>query len=394
LEEYWFETSDELEFVRKNPETGKIENWFPPRSTRIASSLWLDVHAYENQKLYPTAKHEDFIERILAFASRPGSLVLDCFVGSGTTSAVAQRLGRRWIGCDINRGSIQTTAKRLQSVMREQVEKFAKRPAPVAQAALPMDPEGSDPEPNVAPEPAQLSFSVWRVNDYDLQIQHNEAVNLACEHIGIERTRADGFFDGTLSKHLAKIIPFDHALSPVDLEELRRELDSRPDEDREITLVCLGIEIAARGWVDDWNRLRKGKNAANRLHVIELRSDETYGAFIRHEPASARMRIARKGPRVTVVIEDFVSPSIIERLRQQAGVLQPKIDDWRAMVDSVAIDSNWNGSVFNVALSDTPEKKTDLVKGSYEIDIQSKQTTVAVRITDMLGEEVLVTTSV
>ena len=45
-----------------------------------------------------------------------------------------------------------------------------------------------------APTPARLGFTTWRVNDYDLQIQHNEAVALACEHIGVQRTRTDAFF--------------------------------------------------------------------------------------------------------------------------------------------------------------------------------------------------------
>ncbi len=47
--------------------------------------------------------------------------------------------------------------------------------------------------------------------------------------------------------------------------------------------------------------------------------------------------------------------------------------------------------VFNVSLSDVPERKTDFVSGSYELDAPKKETTVAVKIIDMLGEEVLVT---
>ncbi|OFW00594.1 MAG: hypothetical protein A3I61_07765 [Acidobacteria bacterium RIFCSPLOWO2_02_FULL_68_18] len=337
---------------------------------------------------YPTQKPEQLLEYILRIASTVNDVVLDAFVGSGTTAAVAQKLTRRWIGCDINKGAIQTTAKRVLMIMREQADAL-ERDSSVAQQSL-LD-DGAD---TAAPKPAQLSFSVWRVNDYDLHIQHNEAVNLACEHIGVERARTDTFFDGTLGKHLVKIIPFDHPLSPVDLEELRRELESRPDEDREITLVCLGIETAARAWIDDWNRLRKGRRAANRVHVIELRSDEKYGAFIRHQPARARVRIARRNGRLTVAIEEFVSPSIVERLRQQAGVVQPKIDDWRAMVDCVMIDPSYDGRVFTVALSDIPERKTDVVKGTYEIEAPARQATVAVKIVDMLGEEVLVTKTV
>ncbi|MDQ1217461.1 DNA-methyltransferase [Microbacterium arborescens] len=53
---------------------------------------------------YPTQKPEALLEMVLHAYSKPGALVLDSFVGSGTTAVVAQRLGRRWIGCDINKG--------------------------------------------------------------------------------------------------------------------------------------------------------------------------------------------------------------------------------------------------------------------------------------------------
>ena len=360
--------------------------------------IWDDVFPVNSQASeatgYPTQKPEALVDRLIKVACPPHGIVLDCFIGSGTTAAVAQKLGRRWIGCDINKGAIHATAKRLQAVMREQVETIGKQEGSGSQGSLLETSDAGEVVEDVSPGPAQLSFSVWRVNDYDLQIQHNEAVNLACEHIGVERTRTDAFFDGTLGKHLAKIVPFDHPLSPVDLDEVRRELDARPTEDREMTLVCLGIEVAARAWLDNWNRHRRGKNAANRIHVIELRSDEKYGSFIRHEPARAKVTIGRANGKIRVSIDEFVSPSIIERLRQQAGLLQPKIDDWRAMVDCVMIDPSYDGHVFNVALSDIPERKSDLVKGSYELPAPPSTTTVAVKVTDMLGEDVLVTGTV
>jgi len=357
--------------------------------------VWYDIRPIHNQSQelldFPTQKPEALIERVLKTSSAPEDIVLDCFVGSGTTAAVAQKLGRRWIACDINKGAIQTTAKRLQAIMRDQVEEANVRSDAERQGSL----LGADDGKEEPPAPAQLSFSVWRVNDYDLQIQHNEAVALACEHIGVQRIRTDSFFDGTLGKRLVKIIPFDHPLSPADLDEVRRELDARPDEDREITLVCLGMEIAAKAWVDDWNRLRKGRNAANRVHVIELRTDQKYGRFIRHEPAKASVKVQRRRERLCIAIEEFISPSIIERLRQQAGVLQPAIEDWRAMVDCVMIDPAWDGQVFNVVLSDIPERKGDLVQGTYELPAPpGDKTTVAVKIIDMLGEEVLVTSNV
>lgn len=398
LDEYYLqhlEDGRDFDFVRLS-EDGIVQYYVPPRKYKLLSNVWLDLPYRGTETDYPTEKNEAIAGRLIEWITDPGNLVLDCFIGSGTTAAVAQKLGRRWIGCDINKGAIQTTAKRLQTIIGEQIE--AQKKSPLTLSLSP--PSGARGQNE---SPAQVAFTVWRVNDYDLAIQHNEAVNLACEHIGIQRSRTDAYFDGTLGKSLVKIIPFGHPLTPLDLEELRRELEARPDEDRPVTLVCLGMELAARTWIEDWNRLRKRKKdeylhkpEVNKIDVIELRTDPKYGKFIRHEPARAKVKVTRVGarhatPKIVVEIEDFISPMIIERLEQQAGMLKPKIDDWRAMVDCVMIDAAYDGKVFNVALSDVPEKKTDLVTGRYELPASNGETTVAVKIIDMLGEEVLVT---
>ncbi len=79
---------------------------------------------------YPTQKPEGVLERVIRASSNPSDIVLDCFLGSGTTAAVAQKLGRRWIGADINKGAIQTTVKRLQGVMQEQADLSPQPPLP------------------------------------------------------------------------------------------------------------------------------------------------------------------------------------------------------------------------------------------------------------------------
>lgn len=353
--------------------------------------IWDDISPVLDRSLdhtgYPTQKPTGLAERMINACTNEGDIVLDCFSGSAPTLVAAQKLGRRWIGSDINKGAIQTTAKRLQTIIGEQIKDSEKRKSGNVQQKLL---ETDEDEKDLPINPAQSSFTVWRVNDYDLSIQHNEAVNLACEHIGVQRTRTDIYFDGTRGKNLVKIIPFGHPLTPLDLEEMKRELDARPDEDRSVTVVCLGMELSAKAWIDDWNRLRKGKATANRIEVIELRSDQKYGKFLMHSPAKARVKINRVKDKITINIEDFISPTIIERLEQQAGILKPKIDDWRAMVDCVMIDTAYDGRVFNIILSDVPEKKTDFVSGNYELPSLGSETTVAVKIIDMLGEEVLV----
>jgi hypothetical protein len=64
------------------------------------------------------------------------------------------------------------------------------------------------------------------------------------------------------------------------------------------------------------------------------------------------------------------------------------------MVDCVMIDLDYDGEVFDIDLSDVPERKDDLVEGRYELKAPDGETTVAVKIIDMLGEEVLVTETV
>ncbi|HVS80468.1 MAG TPA: site-specific DNA-methyltransferase [Pyrinomonadaceae bacterium] len=351
---------------------------------QILNNLWSDISTLKgsNEEIenFPTQKPEELLARILSLSSGLGDLVLDCFIGSGTTAAVAQKLGRRWIAADINKGAIQTTSKRLQTIIEDQIEAEKRGSAQGKLIEVAKD---------EAPKPAQLSFAVYRVNDYDLQIQHNEAVNLACEHIGIKRTKSDSFFEGELGKKLAKIIPFNHPLSPLDLEEIKNELAARPDEDRDIVVVSLGKELAVDAWLEDWNRYRKQKGFPNKIDIIELRTDERYGKFFEHKPARAKLDIKRADGKIKIRIRDFISPTILERLQQQAGILSPQIDDWRSMVDSVMIDTAYDGKVFNVTYSDVPERKNDLVTGEYELDAPKRKTTVAVKITDMLGEEVL-----
>lgn len=326
---------------------------------------------------YPTQKPEKLIARFIQMASKPNDLVLDCFIGSGTTAAVAQKLGRRWIGADINKGAIQTTSKRLQGIIADQIETRRR------------DGEELIPADDAPPAPAASSFHIYRVNDYDLQIQHNEAVNLVCEHIGVERRKDDAYFDGIQGKRLVKVIPFNHPLSPADLEQLKDELKARPEEERDILIVALGKEQKIDNWLADWNRLRKRGDVPNKIEVIELRTDAKYGKFLEHKPCVAKISSTRDKDEVTVTVEDFASPTILERLdSQNGGLLTAQIKDWRAMIDCILIDTDYDGETFNITLTDLPSKKADLVTGRYTFPA-SKKGTIAIKIIDMLGEELI-----
>ncbi|HMW33146.1 MAG TPA: site-specific DNA-methyltransferase, partial [bacterium] len=89
----------------------------------VVDSLWSDLShsgTFGDDKLgYPTQKPEALLERIIKASSNEGDLIADFFCGSGTTAAVAEKLGRKWITTDLGRFSVHTARKRLIGVQRE-----------------------------------------------------------------------------------------------------------------------------------------------------------------------------------------------------------------------------------------------------------------------------------
>jgi adenine-specific DNA-methyltransferase len=86
----------------------------------VIQELWADIKPVlgkSKEFLYPTQKPEALLERVIKASSNESNLVLDCFGGSGTTSAVAEKLNRRWITCDLGRFAIHTTRKRLLGIL-------------------------------------------------------------------------------------------------------------------------------------------------------------------------------------------------------------------------------------------------------------------------------------
>ena len=86
-------------------------------------SVWTDINPVNSQARedtdYPTQKPEALLDRIIRASSNEGDLVADFFCGSGTTAAVAEKLGRKWIAADLGKFAVHTTRKRLIAVQRE-----------------------------------------------------------------------------------------------------------------------------------------------------------------------------------------------------------------------------------------------------------------------------------
>ena len=105
------------EWERKHPEL--VMRYYMKEGT-LCLDYWNDIpqlnQVSKERTGYPTQKPNELLERIIQASSKEGSLVADFFCGSGTALAVAETLGRRWIGCDLGRWGIHVTRKRLLGI--------------------------------------------------------------------------------------------------------------------------------------------------------------------------------------------------------------------------------------------------------------------------------------
>jgi len=124
---HWANTHEELDRLDREgrihwPKKGvpRLKRYEDEYEGMVIQDIWTDLNKIHNQSLeatgYSTQKPEALLDRIIHASSSEGDLVADVFCGSGTTLAVAEKLGRRWIGADLSRFAIHTTRKRLLEI--------------------------------------------------------------------------------------------------------------------------------------------------------------------------------------------------------------------------------------------------------------------------------------
>jgi len=316
---------------------------------KIVEDWWIDIAdlgKMHNENVgYPTQKTIGLLERIIKASSNKNSIILDCFAGSGTTLAVAEKLNRRFIGVDCNKGAIQTTIKRLSKPKQE----------------------------NKSPD-----ILHFRVNNYDFQ-ERFALREIIFEKYGIEKIN-DSFFDGILGDELVKIVEFNKPLTRLEIQEIKDELKNmRSEEERNIIVICSGQEVALESEIAKHNKI----SPINKIKIRDIQKD----GLIVFEPAIADVSIIQNENKKIVEIKNYLSPTILKRLEIDKNLFEEQVTDFRSQIDVVLFDFNYDGKVFNVCESDIPAKKKDFVKAKYELETTNK---IAVKIIDMLGEETLI----
>jgi len=347
----------------------------------IAPDVWL-INYINSQAIerlnYPTQKPEALLERMIQASSNPGDIVFDCFMGSGTTQAVAMKLGRRFIGADINLGAIQTTTARLLKVA-SQLKQSVKPDVDQMNLDLDMAAEESG-SYEVAGDSSMrkyMGFEIYNVNHYDVFRNPLEAREILLQALEVQPLPVGSLFDGEKDGRLVKIMPVDRIATRADLneqimgfnyKEFEKRRDEHPNQPVEsILLVCMGHEPELKA------QLEMATGFKLDVDVVDILRDKTNLEFKRDSEALVNRQ---KGK---LIIERFYPSNLLQKL----GLLQEEVDNWRELVESIMIDWDYDGTSFKPSEVDIPGKD-ELVKGEYPVpdDIGI----IRVKITDLLSE--------
>ena len=323
------------------------------------TDLWDDLNRISptsSERLnYPTQKPECLLERIIKTSSNPDSIIFDGFMGSGTAQAVAMKLGRRFLGADINLGAIQTTTKRLLSVAKE-----------------------LNNEKDAAQDIKYTGFEVYNVNNYDFFRNPVEARDLLIEALEIQAFPQGDVWDGELDGRMVKIMPVNRIATKADLKELLANLPYKTYEKRKeenpsqpvelITIVCMGHEPDLKGSLEQ--ELIDYKVDIEIVDILRDKKD----LQLKHDSEADIVREDDK-----LIIRAFYPMNLMQKLSLQ----KEYVEDWRQLVDCIMIDMNYDGGVLQPTVIDIPEKN-ELVLGTY--DIPKDAGTIKVKITDLLSE--------
>lgn len=116
LDEYIMAGNEDLDFVRLNDD-GVVQYYVAPRNYKLLSDVWLDISTSGRITDFQHEKHEELLGRIIDWATERGDLVLDSFAGSGTTGAVAHKMGRKWIMVELGEHAHTHIIPRMQKVI-------------------------------------------------------------------------------------------------------------------------------------------------------------------------------------------------------------------------------------------------------------------------------------
>lgn len=279
----------------------KYKKYYLDEYTIQLDSIWVDLPGFgvatSSQEIlgYPTQKPEALLERIIKASSNEGDLVADFFCGSGTTAAVAEKLGRKWIVSDLGKFAIHTTRKRMIGVQRQ------------------LKAEGKDYRAfeilNLGKYERQHYVGVnpnLREEEQQKQLEEREAAFLELILGAYRAEKTEGFktFHGKKAGRMVAIGPVNLPVTRLFVEEVILEC-----RDKRVTRVdILGFEFEMGLFPNVLDEARaKGVDIAPKYipsDVFDKRAIEK-NQVVFHDVAFIEVKPLLKGNRVAIKLTDF-----------------------------------------------------------------------------------------
>jgi adenine-specific DNA-methyltransferase len=325
-----------------------------------AQDWWGDIDPVNSQALervgYDTQKPRPLLERIVQASSNEGDLVMDAFCGSGTSLVIAERLGRRWIGCDLGRFAIHTTRKRLLDV------------------------------PDCRP------FEIRNLGAYERQRWQVESGNGALRaylDTILAFYRADPI-DGFAHLHgrkAGRMVHIGATDAPVTIDETEDVMDEMADNGIEsCDILGWEWEMGLHDTITERAR-RRGLDVRPRQiprEVMERRVSEA-DAVRFFELAHVDLDVRRQGHEACVVLKDFAIPSeelIPPKVRE-------RIESWADLIDYWSVDFDYSDEVFHNQWQSYRTRETPalLTQSDWHEYPEAGRYSIVVKIIDIFGND-------
>jgi len=339
--------------------------------------VFTDISAANSQAIerlgYPTQKPEALLERILKASSNEGELVLDCFIGSGTTAAVAEKLNRRWIACDLGRFAIHTTRKRMLAIPGVKpftVQNLGKYERQAWQAAE-FTSNGKD----------QLEEQREREAAYRKFILNLYHATPMAGHVWLH---------GTRNGRMVHVAAVDSPVTQADVKAIARETWKSISSGKNAPMKA-GVDILGWEFALEVNELAKHVAAESRVdvsfkkiprEVLERKAVEQ-GDIRFFELGALSVDSKTKAKEIVLRLDDFVIPT--DDIPEEA---RKAIKHWSQLIDYWAVDWDYKNDTFHnqwQAYRTRREPKIELsTKYTYPI---AGEYIVVVKVIDILGND-------
>lgn len=320
---------------------------------------------------YPTQKPEALLERVIQASSNEGDLVLDCFAGSGTTAAVAEKLNRRWIAADLGRFSIHTTRKRLLAI--------------------------PDVRPFVVQNLGKYERQAWQAATFDEDISKTQAALAQARYRQFildlyHATPIDGYswLHGVKAGHYVHVGSVDAPVLIGDIKSIAQEfwkVAGKENEGGTASVDVLGWDFAfelneiGRQMAADAGIAMTFKRIPR--DVMDRRAVEQ-GEITFFELAALSVEV-NSGPKRSVRVElcDFIVPA--DDVPQD---VQHSITHWSQYIDYWAIDWNYRDDTFHNQWQSYRTKKQPKLELAARHTYDKPGTyTILVKVIDILGND-------